>query len=426
MTAYRFHTLSAAALFGLLAFAVLAFGAVDTWALTIFEVGVFLLAAAWAVRLAVTGRRPVWNWFYGPLALLVLWALAQETLALTIARYQTRGQVLRWLALSLFFAITCQCFADESIRAAFSTALVWFGFALCAFGLAQYFSSRDVMYWLIPIPAGRPFGPFVNGNHFTVLMELLIPSALLLALRPSEQRLIYTVVYGLMVGAVIVCASRVGTALVAAETVVVLAVTLLARKAARGPGRGRRAWLPVAGLTAATALVFSVAGTQKVLERFQEEQLYRVRWTVVQDAWRLFLERPWSGFGAGTFGQVYPSVASFDLGVTWSHAHNDWLQFAVEWGVAGAASLAALLGLLLTRRWPSETRLRVTLPALAVLIHSWFDFPLQIPAVTAAWLVILAQGAPSAQLAPEAVRLRVNVVSSTPDPEAAPAAREPS
>jgi len=425
MTAYRFHSLSAAALFGLLAFAVLAFGGVDTWALTIFEVGVFLLAAIWAVRLAVTGRRPAWNPFYAPLALLVLWALAQETLALTIARYQTRGQALRWLALWLFFAIACQCFADESIRAAFSTALIWFGFALCAFGLAQYFSSRDVLYWLVPIPAGRPFGPFVNGNHFTALMELLIPSALLLALRPSEQRLIYTVVYGLMVGAVIVCASRVGTALVLAESVVVLGVTLLARKA-RGPGRGRRAWLPVAGLAAATALVFSVAGTQRVLERFQEEHLYRVRWTVVQDAWRLFLERPWSGFGAGTFAQVYPSAASFDLGVTWSHAHNDWLQFALEWGVAGVASLAALLGLLLTRRWPRETRLRVTLPVFAVLIHSWFDFPLQIPAVTAAWLAILAQGAPAAQLVPEPVQVRVTVVSSAPDPEAAPATREPS
>jgi O-antigen ligase len=404
MTPYQFRAATAAALFALLVFAVLAFGAVDTWALTIFELGVFALAAVWIVRFALGSLRPVWNPFYLPLALAVVWTAAQYALGLSVDRYQTRAEMLKWLALWLLFALACQCFTDQSIRRNFRTALVWLGFALCAFGLAQYFSAGDTMYWSIPLPEGKAFGPFVNRNHFATLMELIVPAALLLALRPSEQRLIYVVVYGLMAGAVIVGGSRVGVLLVALETIIVLIAMGAAPRSSRGSGRLAHAWLPLAGLAAAAVLVFAVAGSQKVFDRFDEPQPYSVRWTVVKATWQLFLQHPWRGYGAGTFGQVYPSAAPVDLGRAWSHAHNDPVQFAMEWGVAGLAVLAGLLLLLLIRRWPQEVWLRVILPLLTVLVHSWFDFPLQIPAVTAAWLLTLAQAVPAPSPNPEVNR----------------------
>ena len=78
------------------------------------------------------------------------------------------------------------------------------------------------------------------------------------------------------------------------------------------------------------------------------------------------------------------------MGMRWAHAHNDPAQFTMEWGITGPLLLAWILALLLRRRWPAQVWLQVVLPVLAVLAHSWVDFPLQIPAVASAWLLMLA------------------------------------
>lgn len=390
MTPYRFRVLSTAALFALLAFAVLAFGAVDTWALTILAVGSFALAAAWAVRLALHPAPVVWNPFLLPLAIPALWTAAQQALGWSVFPYRTSAEALKWLALWLLFAVAVQVFADTSMRRGFGLALVWFGFALSTFALIQNFTSRGMIYWLVPVVAGKIFGPFVNANHFGSLMELIVPSALLLALRPSRQQLIYGAVAAMLVASVVLSGSRAATVLVAIQILVVLgSKTFAPARSSAGPHR-RRLWPVAAALAAVAGIALFVVTSRSLLDRFEEEQPYQVRWTLVQSTWRLFLSRPWVGFGGGTFEQVYPSAAPFDLGVVWTHAHNDPVQFAMEWGVAGPAMLASILWLLLRRRWPLDLWLRVVLPVLTVLAHSWVDFPLQIPAVAAAWLLTLA------------------------------------
>ncbi|HYM09318.1 MAG TPA: O-antigen ligase family protein [Bryobacterales bacterium] len=399
MTAYRFRTLSAAALFVLLAFLVLAFGGVDLWALTIFEIGVFVLAAVWAVRIARGSLQPVWNPFYLPWGLLAAWTGVQYAFGLSVHRYRTEAQALKWLALWLLLVMAAHVFTDPSIRRRFNLSLAWFAFALCVFGLVQYFTSRNVVYWAIPIPVGKIFGPFIDANHFVTLMELIIPMTLVLALRRSEQQVIYVVVANLILTAVVVCASRAGTALVALETAIVLGVTTLAPRRPRRSRQGRRLLLPLAGLAAVATFSFFVAGSQQLLERFHEEQPYALRWSVARATWHLFLSRPFTGYGAGTFAEVYPSAAPFDEGVFWEDAHNDPVQFAMEWGVIGLAVLVWTLCLLLRRNWPREVWLTLVLPLLIAVVHSWFDFPMQIPAVAAAWLLLLAQVDPAAEQA---------------------------
>ncbi len=396
MTAYRFRVLSAGALFFLLAFLVLAFGGVELWALTIFEVATFALASVWVLRMAFGRVRPVWNIFLLPWAALALWTWCQYAFGWSIHRYRTEEEALKWLALWLLMAIACHVFTDDSIRSRFHLALVWFAFGLCVFGLVQYFTSRNTIYFLIPVPAGKIFGPFIDANHFTVLMELITPSALLLALRPSEQRPIYIVAANLILASVVVCASRAGIALVAMETAIVLAASVLGRRSRRR-SRQRRVLLPIAGLAAVAAFFVLVSGSRPLMERFREDQPYSVRWNVARAAWRLFLSRPLTGYGAGTFEEVFPSAAAEDLGVVWQHAHNDPAQFAMEWGLAGAVVLIGSVALLLRRKWPREVWLTLVLPLLTVLIHSWFDFPLQIPALAAAWLMLLAQVEPAAR-----------------------------
>jgi len=88
--------------------------------------------------------------------------------------------------------------------------------------------------------------------------------------------------------------------------------------------------------------------------------------------------------------------------VFYKHAHNDYLQFAAEFGLPGLAMLAAivLLSLWQAARAQLERHDRmlrglgcgVLMAIVALLIHSAVDFNLQIPANAATFVVILAMG----------------------------------
>jgi len=389
MTSFRSRSLAAGALLALLAFAVLAFGAVEAWALTLFELGVFVLAAVWAFRLAWGAARPVWNPFCLPLGLLAAWSGLQYLLGLSVYPYRTALEALKWLALWLLFCLAAQVFIDASIRRWFGRALLFFVFGLCVFGLVQNFTSGGQLYWSIPMTTARIFGPFVNANHFAALLELAAPTAVLLVLRGGEQRLLYVAVLVILLAATVACGSRMGIVLVALEILVVWGVKAVRPSSPEGAPRLRYG-LVVAALTCLAGLGWMTWQTPKMAERFRVEQPYAVRWSVVRATWNLFLSRPWTGYGAGTFEQVYPSAALLDLDLLWTHAHNDPLQLAMEFGLAGPAALGWILWLLWRGRWTQDQRLRSILPVVTVLIHSWVDFPLQIPAVAAAWLLTLA------------------------------------
>ena len=417
MTAYQFRSLTAILLFALLAFLTLAFGGVDLWAMTVFEVATFALAVLWLMRIAWGAVKPVWNPILLPWGAVALWTFAQS-LTSSVARYQTSVEALKWGALWLFLAIACQVFQDQSLRSRFNVALVWFAFALCIFGLVQFFTARNTVYFVIPVPAGKIFGPFIDANQFVALLELVVPAALMLAMKVSEQRPIYVVIANVILASVVVCGSRAGIVLVAAETAIVLAVSAFWPGRSRAGRRDRRILLPVVGLAGVAVFSMMIASSRGLAERFEESEPYALRWSVARTALGLFLKRPWTGYGAGTFEQVYPSAAPVDTGMLWNFAHNDPVQFAMEWGVVGVGALIGTLWLLLRRAWRREVWLGVVLPAVSVLAHSWFDFPLHIPAVLAAWLLTLAQAEPAgtvlAQVKPERGERRSVSVPAAP------------
>ena len=100
------------------------------------------------------------------------------------------------------------------------------------------------------------------------------------------------------------------------------------------------------------------------------------------------------GSGPGSFAAVYPQFQPSGLGASVEHAHNDYVQLLMEFGVLSVA-LAGLAAWLISRQALSlYRRLRVAGPEqsavrlqlccglglLALLLHSWVDFNLRIPA----------------------------------------------
>jgi O-antigen ligase len=115
-----------------------------------------------------------------------------------------------------------------------------------------------------------------------------------------------------------------------------------------------------------------------------------IRSTIDRDALHMFANRPVLGFGAGTFREVYPQFRSLYTNFLIDHAHNDYLELLAETGIVGLGiccwliwtSTRAALGKI--RNWPSDVNGAVSLAALlgiaGILVHSFVDFNLQIPA----------------------------------------------
>jgi len=106
------------------------------------------------------------------------------------------------------------------------------------------------------------------------------------------------------------------------------------------------------------------------------------------------------GWGFGTFSTVYPSFRSFYTNLAVNAAHNDCLELAVETGAIGFALTLAFIYLLYrtgirrVERWRSDPGANTALAALigctGLVVHSFSDFNLQVPANAALFFVLAA------------------------------------
>jgi len=108
-----------------------------------------------------------------------------------------------------------------------------------------------------------------------------------------------------------------------------------------------------------------------------------------------------TGSGAGSFYTTYPM---YDRGENtpgfYNHAHNDYLQFASEFGLVATAllgfSVLASLWAAVSAQIKRRDRLlqgmgfAATMAIAALLIHSAVDFNLQIPANAAMFVILMA------------------------------------
>jgi O-antigen ligase len=132
----------------------------------------------------------------------------------------------------------------------------------------------------------------------------------------------------------------------------------------------------------------------------------------LSDAWRLsawrstlkiIADNPWFGTGLGTFADAFPAYRSSDMSMRfrWDLAHSTPLELASEMGipltlVVAAAWVIALVVLALGLRGRHRRTMNPQLAALAVsliaLLHSSFDFSLQIAGYSIVVFALLGLG----------------------------------
>src|ERR1700730_16367184 len=391
----------------LLIFAVLAFGAVDEWSTFAFETGAAVLFLVWAGKQLVSQELKLsQNPLYLPAFFFFVLILAQIVLRRSAYSYITKYEALQYVSYGIVLLIGAECVREESARNIFARVMTVFGAGYAFFALAQQLTPNGKIFWVhSPQFHGSIYGSYVNHDHYAGLMEMLVPLPFVLSmghLLRGGKRVLVGFCTVLMASTIFLSGSRGGMLAFVLEMVLFAALTLSKRQS------------PRIALGSMAVCIFMLAllvflGKGQVLGRLGDLSP-GIRLDITKDSMRMFFKRPVAGWGLGTFPTVYPSFRSFYTNLFVNEAHNDYAQLLVETGLLGFGLMLWFLagvfrnGLPKSRRWEFQWDLALSFAALlgctGILLHSFVDFNLQIPANAALFYVLcgLAASTPLAEL----------------------------
>ena len=416
-------------------FTALAFGAVEPWSLFLFEILVVLLIALWVTKLLLNGRlKVVMPDTALPIAAVVLFGIIQSVAipsstgqwaSLSMDVGSTRMTVTALVFMFAAFVLFSNSFATRDRLSVLSAFLVIYGLGMAIFALVQHFTWDGRFYWLRPTLATSPFGPFANHNHFAGYMELLIPLPLALVVARHgrvEIRLLYLFAAGMMAVAAMTSLSRGGMISLVAG---ILFIGLFGMRLRRDKGSSRVAMflsqaVVVIGIMAVVAAGIFWIGADPVLKRVTQgqtassapakETFLSSRGWIWRDTFSMIRANPILGVGLGAYETAFPIYSESDGSLRVPQAHNDYLQVVADAGVVGAVSALWFIVAVfraVARGVRSGDRLLAGLALgtgggiFAMLVHSIFDFNLQIPSNALLFLVLVGVASTVAAMVPD-------------------------
>ena len=384
----------------LLMFGVLAFGAVEEWAMFLFEAGATVLFLVWAAKQLLSPQVKLSPTpLYLPALLFFLLICAQIAFNASAYPYVTRYGALEYVSSGIVLLIASESLRKKQARKAFALVMIGFGVLYAFFALAQDLRPNDKIFWIRTVRFhGGIYGSYVNRNHYAGLMEMLVPIPLVLSvsqLLRGVKRMLVGFCGILMAGTIFLCGSRGG--MVAFVLEMMLLGTLMFAKKRRLP-----TVLGYAALCISTLVFIFLSNNGRGLARIGDLDP-GIRPQITKDSLRMFTHRPIWGWGLRTFPTVYPNYRSFYTNQFVNEAHNDYAQLLVETGVLGFALMLWFLTQLYRaslpelpgwqNRWDRAVSLAALIGCTGILVHSFVEFNLQIPANAAFFYVLCALAA---------------------------------
>lgn len=433
--------LMAGVLCAAIVFTILAHGAVEPWSVAIFELLILFLIVLWAIKSLSDGnltvKLPVTCL---PIAAFLVVGIIQsfsktgENGLITSLSFDTEAtrntvKILFFLLVSHITAVNF--FNDESKIKSLVRFLVVFGSVVAVFGIIQYLTWNGNLYWLKPAGGASKgiIGPFLNHNHFAGMMELIIPLAVaqLLFSNNVRERILYGFAAAIMTIAAIASLSRGGMISLCGGLLFIAAACMFysirrrkyLQPNARQKGKiiePRAKWsflsnqgaiiLVIGAALFGTILIGAKPVSDRLLnnnilsENEKAESLESSRIWIWRNSAKLFINHPVSGVGLGAFETVYPQYSEGRKSrMIVDRAHNDYLQVLTDTGIIGGAIAlwfictvlwAIARGLSLRDPWRASLSIGIGGAIVSLMIHSFFDFNLQIPAIALLFLVLLA------------------------------------
>jgi O-antigen ligase len=306
--------------------------------------------------------------------------------------------------------------------------LVIMGIFEAFYGMFELYSKNPrILFYKKIYGLDSVSGTFVNRNHLSGYLEMIIPLAIGLiiarvdffslaglkwrgkVLRLSQKgfstNLILTAGIIVMSLAIIFSKSRSGVFLLIFAFILFFELTVLYFGRVRHQQKGVKNFLKVSFLI--IIFISFYVGINATVERFALDKLPNegrlVYWS---NATSIVRDFPLLGTGLGTFASVYPAYEESSLSGHLSHAHNDYLEYLSELGVVGMILLSGGIAFMVVssfliwrvRRHPEVKGLAMgsIVAIVVILIHSIADFNLHIPANMVLFTVVLSMTAVTA------------------------------
>lgn len=395
----RFALLSTLTLVTLL---IAGFGGVYEWVWCPIAITTIAAALVLMILQAATGQAFTWDPIFLPAIGFFLLGAAAWAWSWSADRAATLTGLLQLAGFgALLYLATCAF--REPVAVGILGAWAWLGGGILGFeAIAQAFTANKQIYWFHDAAYAMPIGPFVYHNHFAGCAELLLPLGYVYAFRRLghgsqwQGWLRRGIGPALLIAALVVSASRGGLVIALLELITIAFWLRLRHQGARTQIQ------PIWAVAGLALLAILLVGWGPMARRLgvlgghdaSVQDRFRVSLTCV----RIFASRPWVGTGFATFADVYPAFQSFDNGLRFLEAHDEYAQTLAETGLVGAVMVVAFLSLYLAGLWGLgsqtagfEVRLRraAAVGAAALLVHSAFDFQFHAPANAALFFVLV-------------------------------------
>lgn len=360
----------------------------EAWPLQWFQIGIYALVFAQVLKGIRCDREEIAD---GVVPLFVyaipLWGVLQIVFHTTTASFETRGQVLRWGALAGAFYLTQTVTRSRAAQQLLLNATLCFATGMAVLCLMQLNTSDGRILWIFPTGFSDIYATFQNKNNYVQFVEIALPIAVWSAIRDGRRSLWYALAGGVLYASAIGVASRAGSVLCTGELITILAIGLarMRRSGMRLTFRSAIASVLIVPVVA-SAFTFAV-GWKRTLDRFDDKDPYAIRLEYFLGAVEMAKHRPLTGYGLGTYEQVYQKYSIKDFYPYYAnHAHNDWAEFAAE----GGLPFLALVLIPFLAAIPLAFRHPWGLGLAATMLNALVDYPFPRPAVSGWMFVILA------------------------------------
>ncbi len=379
----------------LLMFCPLAFGAVEPWAVFILQASSAILLAGWILNRLRSQQLSIrWNPLFAPMIAFMALICIQLVPGVSAYWHATYSQLLRFVAYGIVCFLIVQTLTRHRQIRKIGRSLTIFGVSLAIFAVLQNLSSPNKLYWLrTPRFGGWIYGPYVNHNHYAGLMEMLAPMPLVYAFSRfahRRDRWIAVSAAAFMAATIFLSGSRGGMIAFSVQIAIFVIFVLRDKQRSNVAVLLTAFLLVLIGVTVWTGARELKARLATLSSDKHSDLSSDVRWKIDSDVLRMWWQRPALGWGQGTFAEVYPRFRSFYTDLLVNAAHDDFLQVLAETGIAGFAVTIWFLvtalrpALRKSRKWQSDLNGALSLSAIlaisGILVHSFLDFNMQIPA----------------------------------------------
>jgi len=328
--------------------------------------------------------------------ILCFLALAIVSAIFSIYRYDSILELYKIINYILIYYIVVNNINTREKIKRIAIVIIAVGCLLSITGLIQYLGGLS--------DHSRQFlsGPYVNHNHFAGYLELVIPLSIGMLLIPVDRgkKIILTYCSIIMVVALALTMSRGGW------TGLVCSLLVMGFLLARRESYSKKVYI-VLSFVIIIGFTLTIIALNPLIERLSTVEdisknlyTYDLRMRTWHGTVRMIKDHPFTGTGIGTFAIAFPKYRVPGLQGLLVHTHNDYLQVVSEMGIFVLGIIIWLIFSTLRAGFKTFFRTRsnfkqgITLGAtagiVAILIHSFVDFNLHIPANAILFTVVAA------------------------------------